>query len=162
VGAALISPFVGRIMDWYKAKEGRSFEPHEDPGVASVQRIYKYYKAHNISTIVMAASFRNAGEIKELAGCDKITISPALLAELEASTDPLPRKLWPDMGAWPHPHATSQDTERLEGITREQFEKMHNADEMAVAKLKEGIEGFEKDQAKLEEQLMKLLGQGSA
>ncbi len=86
-------------MDWYKAKEGRDFLPHEDPGVKSVERIYKYYKAHDYKTIVMAASFRNVGEIRQLAGCDNITISPALLAELEACTEPLTRRLFPNRRA---------------------------------------------------------------
>lgn len=148
VGAALISPFVGRILDWHKAKYGRDFAPHEDPGVASVQRIYKYYKAHNSKTIVMAASFRNAGEIRELAGCDNITISPQLLDELQASAEPLPRKLWPSMGG-------SSDA-LLSNITEQQFYKLHDADEMAVDKLKQGIESFAADQDKLEQQLAQL------
>lgn len=84
-GAALISPFVGRIMDWYKAKEGRDFAPHEDPGVISVTKIYKHFKDYGYPTTVMAASFRNTGEITELAGCDKLTISPALLTSLAAA-----------------------------------------------------------------------------
>lgn len=84
-------------MDWYKAKEGRDFLPHEDPGVKSVNQIYRYYKAHGFKTVVMAASFRNIGEIRELAGCDKITIAPSLLADLEACRDPLTRRLSPNM-----------------------------------------------------------------
>lgn len=148
VGAALISPFVGRIMDWYKAKEGREFAPHEDPGVASVKRIYNYYKAHEYKTIVMAASFRNVGEITELAGCDNITIAPALLASLEACTDPLPRKL--------SPHGATSPDGKLSSITEEQFYELHNADKMAVEKLKEGINSFAADQVKLEAQLAKL------
>jgi len=96
-GAALISPFVGRIMDWHKANTGRDYAPHEDPGVLSVQKIYKYYKAHSFKTIVMAASFRNVGEIRQLAGCDNITIAPTLLAELEACTEALQRMLFPEM-----------------------------------------------------------------
>ncbi|MGM3094164.1 transaldolase family protein, partial [Bacillus cereus group sp. BC319] len=82
-GVFLISPFVGRIMDWYKAKEGRDFAPQEDPGVVSVTTIYNYYKEHGYNTVVMGASFRNIGEILELAGCDRLTIAPSLLAELE-------------------------------------------------------------------------------
>lgn len=147
-GAALISPFVGRILDWYKAKEGRDFAPHEDPGVLSVQRIYRYYKTHKYPTIVMAASFRNVGEIRELAGCDNITIAPSLLAELEASTEPLPRKLSPDMSG-------CQDT-KLSGFTEEMFYNLHNADQMAVDKLKQGIESFAADQDKLEALIAKL------
>ncbi len=84
-GVFLISPFVGRIMDWYKAKEGRDFEAQEDPGVLSVTKIYNYYKEYGYKTVVMGASFRNIGEILELAGCDRLTIAPALLAELEAA-----------------------------------------------------------------------------
>lgn len=148
-GAALISPFVGRIMDWYKAKEGRDFAPHEDPGVKSVQTIYKYYKEHQYKTIVMAASFRNAGEIRELAGCDNITIAPSLLAELENSTGPLPRKLSPDMPLTGH-------TSKLVGMNEAQFYKLHDADQMAVDKLKQGIDSFAADQQKLEDLLAKL------
>jgi transaldolase len=93
--ASLISPFVGRILDWYKAKEGRDFAPEEDPGVLSVRRIYHYYKKYRIPTIVMAASFRNVGEIQQLAGCDNLTISPKLLQELAHITEPLPQMLSP-------------------------------------------------------------------
>ncbi|CAL8460656.1 g186 [Coccomyxa elongata] len=150
-GAALISPFVGRIMDWYKAKEGRSFEPHEDPGVLSVRRIYKYYKQYKYPTIVMAASFRNVGEIRELAGCDNITISPALLGELEASTEALPRKLWPEMGGCDEPKID------MGADSVELFKKLHGEDEMAVQKLAEGIQGFSKDQASLEAMVEKLI-----
>eukprot|EP00775_Hariotina_reticulata_P006112 gene6112-6350_t len=148
VGAALISPFVGRILDWHKAKYNRDYAPAEDPGVASVQRIYKYYKAHNYKTIVMAASFRNAGEITELAGCDNITISPQLLGELESSSEPLPRKLWPQMG-----ECTDQ---QYSGIGEDVFSQLHDTDLMAVEKLKQGIDSFAADQIKLEEQLAKL------
>jgi transaldolase len=144
-GAALISPFVGRIMDWYKKKEGRDFTPEEDPGVASVKRIYKYYKKYNYNTIVMAASFRNIGEIRELAGCDNITIAPPLLKELEASTDPLPYKLWPRMGGCEDEHV------RMDFFAREKFDELHGADQMAVDKLQEGIDNFAADQRKLEE-----------
>ncbi|KAG2501829.1 hypothetical protein HYH03_000328 [Edaphochlamys debaryana] len=144
-GATLISPFVGRIMDWYKAKEGRDFAPHEDPGVLSVKRIYNYYKAHGYKTIVMAASFRNAGEIRELAGCDKITISPQLLEELEKAPGGLERKLTPERAL--------ADSIKLSGITEALFTKLHGADQMAVDKLKQGIDGFAADQKKLEELL---------
>ncbi|KAK9909136.1 hypothetical protein WJX75_007727 [Coccomyxa subellipsoidea] len=150
-GASLISPFVGRIMDWYKAKEGRTFAPHEDPGVISVHRIYKYYKEYKYPTIVMAASFRNVGEIRELAGCDNITISPALLGELEASTEPLPRKLWPEMGGCSEPKID------LTADSYDLFKKLHGEDEMAVTKLAEGIQGFSKDQAQLESMVAKLV-----
>jgi transaldolase len=141
-GATLISPFVGRILDWYKAKEGRDFAPREDPGVVSVKSIYSYYKAYDYKTIVMAASFRNVGEIRELAGCDNITISPQLLAELEASTDPLPRMLSPE-------GATSSSV-KLVGFDAKQFDQLHSTDQMAVEKLKQGIDGFAADQNKLE------------
>lgn len=145
-GASLISPFVGRIMDWYKAKEGRDFKPEEDPGVLSVKKIYKYYKTHDYKTIVMAASFRNIGEIRELAGCDNITIAPSLLAELEASTEPLPRKLSPDVRDASMARIT---------MDKPTFDAMHNADQMAVDKLAQGVEGFAVDQRKLEELLAK-------
>ncbi|GLI69948.1 hypothetical protein VaNZ11_014688 [Volvox africanus] len=144
-GATLISPFVGRIMDWYKAKEGRDFAPHEDPGVLSVRRIYNYYKAHHYKTIVMAASFRNVGEIRELAGCDKITISPNLLDELEKNTEPLERKLSPERA--------STDVLKLSHMHEDLFNKLHGADQMAVEKLKQGIELFAADQKRLEDLL---------
>lgn len=153
-GASLISPFVGRIMDWYKKKEGREFASHEDPGVKSVQRIYKYYKQYKYDTIVMAASFRNIGEIRELAGCDNITISPALLGELEKSKDPLPRKLWPTMGG------CDEEQVDMHESNKSMFDKMHGEDQMAVDKLKEGIDGFCKDQRKLEEIIGELEKQG--
>eukprot|EP00891_Asterochloris_glomerata_P005288 jgi/Astpho2/5288/Aster-04855 len=149
-GATLISPFVGRIMDWYKKAEGvDGYSPEQDPGVKSVQRIYKYYKHYKYPTIVMAASFRNVGEITELAGCDNITISPALLGQLEACKDPLPRKLWPKMGGCNEPHLD------LHAEKKDLFDKMHGEDQMAVDKLREGIEGFAKDQRSLE----KLIGE---
>ncbi|KAJ9530847.1 hypothetical protein QJQ45_028863 [Haematococcus lacustris] len=148
-GAALISPFVGRIMDWYKAKEGREFAPEEDPGVLSVKRIYTYYKTHSYPTIVMAASFRNVGEIRELAGCDNITISPQLLAELEACSDPLPRKLHPGM---------RDDSLTKLVISKASFDTLHSADAMAVEKLAQGIEGFAADQRKLEAMLAQAAG----
>lgn len=128
-GAALISPFVGRILDWYKATYNRDYTPQEDPGVESVKRIYTYYKTHGYNTIVMAASFRNKGEITELAGCDKITISPQLLAELQASADPLPRKLSPDM--------TSSPDGKVSPFSSAVFDSLHGADQMAVDKLKQ-------------------------
>jgi transaldolase len=154
-GATLISPFVGRIMDWYKKKEGKDgYAPHEDPGVHSVQRIYKYYKQYKYPTIVMAASFRNVGEIRELAGCDNITISPALLGELEASKDPLPRKLWPTMGG------CNEERYDMHAENKDLFDKMHGGDQMAVDKLKEGIDNFAADQRKLEDMIGKLKDEG--
>ena len=94
----LISPFVGRILDWYKRSTGKDYTPQEDPGVASVTKIYNYYKQYGYKTIVMGASFRNVGEIEELVGCDFLTISPALLAELQTSTKVIERKLSPEKG----------------------------------------------------------------
>lgn len=150
-GAALISPFVGRILDWYKKKTGQEYaNASEDPGVLSVKRIYAYYKQYGYRTTVMAASFRNVGEIRELAGCDAITISPALLQELQDnSTDPLPYQLWPSMGG-------CEDLKLdLSAPQKHVFDEMHGADAMAVDKLKEGVEGFSADAVKLEELLLK-------
>ncbi|MFG0774002.1 transaldolase, partial [Vibrio plantisponsor] len=104
-GVFLISPFVGRIMDWYKAKEGRDFAPQEDPGVLSVSTIYNYYKEHGYKTVVMGASFRNIGEILELAGCDRLTIAPSLLAELEAAEGEVVAKLVDSNGSKARPAA---------------------------------------------------------
>jgi transaldolase len=98
-GATLVSPFVGRILDWYKSKTGKDYSPSEDPGVRSVQTIYAYYKKFGYKTEVMGASFRNIGEILELAGCDLLTISPNLLAELQQSHEPVTRKLSPEIAA---------------------------------------------------------------
>jgi transaldolase len=146
-GAALISPFVGRILDWHRARSGRDFAPAEDPGVLSVKRIYAYYKEHGYPTTVMGASFRSVGEVTELAGCDAITVAPALLQELEATPGPLERKLWPGMGG---------ADARVPHMDAAVFEALHGADEMAVEKLAQGIEGFAADQAKLEELLARL------
>ncbi|MFH4784694.1 MULTISPECIES: transaldolase [Vibrio] len=139
-GVFLISPFVGRIMDWYKAKEGRDFEASEDPGVLSVTKIYNYYKEYGYKTVVMGASFRNIGEILELAGCDRLTIAPALLAELEAAEGEVVEKLVDSKGA----------TERPAPMTHSEFLWEHNQDPMAVEKLAEGIRNFAVDQGKLE------------
>ena len=136
-GVTLISPFVGRILDWYKKHTGReSYAPHEDPGVVSVTRIFEYYKRHGHGTEVMGASFRNIGEITELAGCDLLTISPQLLAELAATEAPLPRKL--DAEA-----ARALDITRI-AMDEATFRAMHAEDAMAKDKLAEGIEGFSK------------------
>ncbi|MBK8218582.1 MAG: transaldolase [Myxococcales bacterium] len=141
--ATLISPFVGRILDWYKKSTGKaSYAPHEDPGVVSVTRIFEYYKKHGHRTEVMGASFRNMGEITELAGCDLLTISPQLLAELEAAEGELPRKLDAD-------RAKTLDIPKVD-MTEETFRKMHAADTMANEKLAEGIEGFSKALVELE------------
>lgn len=139
-GVFLISPFVGRIMDWYKAKEGRDFEASEDPGVLSVTKIYNYYKEYGYKTVVMGASFRNIGEILELAGCDRLTIAPALLAELEAAEGEVVEKLVDSKGA----------AERPAPMTHAEFLWEHNQDPMAVEKLAEGIRNFAVDQGKLE------------
>ncbi|WP_375749739.1 transaldolase [Vibrio sp. HN007] len=139
-GAFLISPFVGRIMDWYKAKEGRDFEAAEDPGVLSVTKIYNYYKEHGYNTVVMGASFRNIGEILELAGCDRLTIAPQLLADLEAAEGEVETKLV----------ATTDKKERPAAMTHSEFLWDHNQDPMAVEKLAEGIRNFAVDQGKLE------------
>ena len=144
-GASLISPFVGRILDWYKKNKNKDYSPTEDPGVLSVRRIYSYYKAYGFRTICMAASFRNIGEIRELAGCDAITIGPTLLKELEESTDPLEFGLWPQMGQNIDPRYN------IEAHNRSVFDQMHGADAMAMEKLSEGIHNFSNDQVKLED-----------
>jgi transaldolase len=137
----LISPFVGRIMDWYKAKTGQaSFTPEADPGVLSVQKIYDYYKTHGYNTIVMGASFRNIGEIMELAGCDKLTISPGLMSELADTQGTLVTKLISPTEKKPAPQS----------LTEDQFRWQMNEDAMATEKLSEGIRQFAVDQVKLE------------
>ena len=142
-GVFLISPFVGRIMDWYKAKEGRDFEAQEDPGVISVSDIYNYYKEHGYKTVVMGASFRNIGEILELAGCDRLTIAPQLLADLEAAEGEVVEKLIDSNGT----------KERPAAMTHAEFLWDHNQDPMAVEKLAEGIRNFAVDQGKLEDMI---------
>jgi len=146
----LISPFVGRILDWYKKSTGKeSYEPHEDPGVVSVTKIYNYYKKHGHPTEVMGASFRNMGEITELAGCDLLTIAPNLLAELEKTEGELPRKLDPA-------NAKSLDLPRM-AMDEKTFRKMHEEDRMAFEKLDEGIKSFAKAIEGLEKQLKERL-----
>jgi transaldolase len=136
-GVTLISPFVGRILDWYKKKTGRdSYPPAEDPGVLSVTRIYNYYKKHGHRTEVMGASFRNAGEITELAGCDLLTIAPGLLDELRSSEGTLTRKL--------DPASAPALGEAKISVDEATFRKMHAEDPMASEKLDEGIKGFSK------------------
>ncbi|WP_061007440.1 transaldolase [Vibrio sp. CUB2] len=142
-GVFLISPFVGRIMDWYKAKEGRDFEASEDPGVISVTDIYNYYKDYGYNTVVMGASFRNIGEILELAGCDRLTIAPALLAELEAAEGEVVEKLVDSKGS----------KERPAPMSHAEFLWEHNLDAMAVEKVAEGIRNFAVDQGKLEDMI---------
>jgi transaldolase len=146
----LISPFVGRILDWYKKDTGReSYPANEDPGVVSVTRIYNYYKRHDHKTEVMGASFRNAGEITELAGCDLLTISPQLLAELAAATGELPRKLDPAK-------AKAMEIAPI-AMDEATFRRMHDEDRMAKDKLAEGIEGFSKAIVTLEKQVRERL-----
>ncbi len=143
-GITLISPFVGRILDWYKKDTGRdSYAPAEDPGVISVTQIYNYYKKFGYKTEVMGASFRNIGEITELAGCDLLTIAPSLLAELQATEGELPHKLDPVK-------ATSFPIEKIV-VDKETFDRMHAENRMATDKLSEGIQGFTKALELLEE-----------
>jgi transaldolase len=143
-GVQLISPFVGRILDWHKKASGvAGYAPHEDPGVRSVTRIYAYYKKFGYATEVMGASFRNTDEITELAGCDLLTISPALLDELQKKPGPVPRKLSPDA-------AHQQPLERLT-LDEKRFRWQHNEDQMATEKLSEGIRLFTQDALKLEQ-----------
>jgi len=146
-GVFLISPFVGRILDWYKANSGQSqYCASEDPGVISVTEIYEYYKQHDYNTVVMGASFRNTGEIIELAGCDKLTISPALLEELSNMSGQVIRKLNPEHSVLPRPQQ----------LTESMFRWQFNEDPMAVAKLAEGIRNFAIDQDKLEHMLLEM------
>jgi transaldolase len=137
----LISPFVGRIMDWYKAKEKRDFAAAEDPGVVSVKEIYSYYKKFGYATEVMGASFRNVGEIQELAGCDLLTISPNLLAELQKSVAPLSRKLSPEL-------ARESKIEKIP-VNESHFRWLVNENPMATEKTAEGIRLFNADAQKL-------------
>ena len=141
--AKLISPFVGRILDWYKKNTGKAYAPDEDPGVLSVKEIYDYYKKFEHPTEVMGASFRNKGEILELAGCDLLTISPQLLGELKASTEPVERKLNPDL-------ARDSKMERLQ-LDEKTFRWLLNEDPMATEKTAEGIRLFNADALKLEQ-----------
>jgi transaldolase len=143
-GATLISPFVGRILDWHKKNDGvASYAPAEDPGVRSVTGIYHYYKKFGIKTQIMGASFRNKDEITELAGCDLLTIAPTLLDELSKSQQPLPRKLDP---------TKTQPVQKLH-LDEKAFRYLLNEDAMATEKLSEGIRNFAKDIVKLEKQI---------
>ena len=147
-GVYLISPFVGRIYDWYQAKQPvANYVADEDPGVVSVRNIYNYYKQHGYNTIVMGASFRKVDQILALAGCDRLTISPNLLAEMQNSNAHVERKLSPTTEKAQHPAL----------MTEAEFRWQHNADAMAVEKLAEGIRAFAVDQGKLEDMLIKLL-----
>lgn len=135
-GAFLISPFVGRILDWYKASSGKTYSAAEDPGVKSVQNIFNYYKKFGYKTIVMGASFRNTGEITELAGCDYLTISPNLLEDLYNSQDAVPKKLSSE-------DASTLDIKKLSYVDNEpEFRFALNEDQMATEKLSDGIRKF--------------------
>lgn len=141
-GVFLISPFVGRIFDWYKKFDGvAAYAPADDPGVRSVQRIYAYYKTHGFNTVVMGASFRNADQIRQLAGCDRLTISPGLMQELADSSEPLDRIL--------DPSSTSPADAKIH-LSEAAFRWRHNEDAMATEKLAEGIRLFAQDQVRLE------------
>ena len=150
-GVTLVSPFVGRILDWYKKDTGKDYQGADDPGVQSVTRIYNYYKKFGYKTQVMGASFRNIGEITELAGCDLLTISPHLLSELESTQADLPRKLDPDA-------AKALPIERIV-VDKAAFKRMHAEDRMATDKLQEGIEGFSSALVNLEQLLARRLAQ---
>lgn len=150
-GATLISPFVGRILDWYKKDTGKDFNGADDPGVQSVTRIYNYFKHFGYKTVVMGASFRNIGEIEELAGCDLLTISPQLLGELENTQGDLPRKLDPEK-------AKAMQIEKIK-VDKATFDAMHAKDRMASDKLKEGIDGFSAALVNLEKLLAKRLAE---
>jgi transaldolase len=147
-GVFLISPFVGRILDWYKKSTGKSeYASNEDPGVVSVTSIYNFYKQQGFSTVVMGASFRNIGEILELAGCDRLTISPALMDELANNHETVVQKLV----------ACDATAESSSVLTQAQFRWQMNEDAMATEKLAEGIRNFTIDQIKLEKQLADML-----
>ncbi|MGA7243114.1 MAG: transaldolase family protein, partial [Terracidiphilus sp.] len=150
-GVTLVSPFVGRILDWYKKDTGKDYQGADDPGVQSVTKIYNYYKKFGYKTQVMGASFRNIGEIEQLAGCDLLTISPQFLGELEKTEGDLPRKLDPEA-------AKTMQIERIV-VDKAAFKKMHAEDRMATDKLKEGIEGFSAALVNLEELLAKRLAE---
>lgn len=147
-GVYLISPFVGRILDWYKANtDTKEYAPQEDPGVISVTQIYNYYKQHGYKTVVMGASFRNSGEILQLAGCDRLTIAPALLKELSESQGEVVRQLT----------SNGQTQSPPQPMTEAEFYWQHHADAMATDKLAEGIRKFAIDQEKLEKMVAQQL-----
>jgi transaldolase len=146
-GAKLISPFVGRILDWYKKSTGKDFAPAEDPGVVSVREIFAYYKKYGYTTEVMGASFRSKGEVLQLAGCDLLTISPELLGELKASNDPVERKLSPDLAR--------ECTAPKRSLDEKAFRWELNQNAMATEKLAEGIRTFAADAVKLEQYIEK-------
>jgi transaldolase len=149
-GVTLISPFVGRILDWYISNtNNKSYEPDQDPGVISVTKIYNYYKKFDYKTVVMGASFRNVGEIKALAGCDYLTISPKLLGDLGDSNDVIKKVLDPAL-------AKQTDLEKIH-LDEPTFRWMMNEDQMATDKLSHGIRTFAADAVKLENMLRGLL-----
>ncbi len=147
-GAYLISPFVGRITDWYKASTGKDYTPEEDPGVRSVQEIYTYFKARGHETVVMAASFRTAAQVEALAGCDRLTISPQLLEELSSRDGEVRRRLDPEQ-------ARQQDVRPMD-VSERAFRWALNEDAMATEKLAEGIRRFHADAVKLRQYLAAL------
>lgn len=146
-GAQLISPFVGRILDWYKTNTGKNYSPAEDPGVVSVTSIYNYYKKFGHKTEVMGASFRNKGEIIELVGCDLLTIAPSLLQELQSSNEPITRKLSPN---------NSSDLEKMD-VDEKTFRWLMNEDAMATEKTADGIRRFAADTVELEKMIAGLI-----
>lgn len=146
----LISPFVGRILDWYKQKEGKNFVGADDPGVQSVTQIYNYYQENGYKTVVMGASFRNIAEIIELAGCDLLTISPLLLNELQSSHSELKRKLFMKK-------ITKEHHDDVKPLDKKQFDWQLNENAMATEKLAEGIRDFARDQVLLESLLKQLV-----
>ncbi len=148
-GVFLISPFVGRITDWYAKSTGQTYTPETDPGVQSVKRIYEHYKAHGIQTVVMGASFRNTGQIEALAGCDRLTISPDLLGQLDADNGELRRQLSPGVAQG-----------QAEPIPEEAFRWEMNEDAMATEKLAEGIRNFHADALKLGKIIQERLSKG--
>lgn len=150
-GVFLISPFVGRIYDWHKQREGRDFEGADDPGVQSVARIYRYYKEHMYATVVMGASFRNIGQIEALCGCDRLTISPALLQQLASETGNL----------LPAPQLQQASDDSCLSLDESTFRWDHNEDAMATEKLAEGIRAFAADQRKLEALLQQRVNSGA-
>ncbi|KAF9240256.1 hypothetical protein BU15DRAFT_45959 [Melanogaster broomeanus] len=153
-GVTLISPFVGRILDWYKKATGKTYEGDEDPGVISVKKIFNYYKQHGYNTIVMGASFRNVGEIKSLAGVDFLTIAPSLLEELKNSTDPVPKKLDAQAGG----SAQDEPMAKVTFVDNEpEFRWTLLQDQMAFDKLHEGIKKFAEDGETLKALLRKKL-----
>ena len=147
-GVTLISPFVGRIYDWYQNKSpNQPIVPQDDPGVKSVRRIYQYYKKHGYQTIVMGASFRNVGQIEELAGCDNLTVSPDLLEVLSSDDGLLERKLFPE---------STDSTDAIKLLDEKEFRWQLNEDPMATEKLAEGIRNFTVNQYQLEELIQQM------